>query len=144
MVPAGSHLIQIIWLVVSVWQNSKFWVMVLRFLCVYAFVTAASLTLRNKGYKGNNPVKYWDFGGCWRSLMLCSNRSTNCFTKKSIHVGDLTPMIPVNPGTSWKNTKRYTKARYACSILRLLDLAFWWKNEICRRDFSNSYGHSFI
>lgn len=48
--------------------------------------------------------------------------------KELISVGDVTPMIPVNPGVSWKNTKRYTKARYACSILRLSDLAFRQKN----------------
>lgn len=34
-VTAGSHLIQIIWLVVSVWQNSKFQVLMPRFLCIF-------------------------------------------------------------------------------------------------------------
>lgn len=47
--------------------------------------------------------------------------------KDGICVDDSTPMIPVNPGISWKVMKRSTKARYACNVLRLLVLAFSWK-----------------
>lgn len=48
--------------------------------------------------------------------------------KDGICVGDLILMIPVNPGISWKITKGYTKARYPCSVLRLLHLVFSWRN----------------
>ena len=94
--------------------------MVLRFLCMYAFVTAASLTLRDKG---NNPLLcvLEEFGALWRQVFFLQK-------KEWISLNDLTPMIPVNPGVSWENTKRYTKARCACSILRVSDLGFWWKN----------------
>lgn len=60
--------------------------------------------------------------------MLCGYTSASCVTKDEIHVGSLTLMIPVNPGISWKIAKTFTKARCACSVLRLLHLAFSWKN----------------
>lgn len=91
------------------------------------FVTAASLTLGDKEYKGNINVKYWNFWGCWGTVVLCGNMSASCIMKERC-VGDLTLMIPVNPGISWKTAKRYTKARYARSVLRLLHLSFSWKN----------------
>lgn len=59
--------------------------------------------------------------------MLYGNTSASCITEERC-VGDLTLMIPVNPGISWKIAKRYTKARYACGVLRLLHLALSWKN----------------
>lgn len=48
--------------------------------------------------------------------------------KHGICVGDFTLMIPVNPGIPWEIPKAYTKARYPCSVLRLLHPAFSWKN----------------
>lgn len=101
--------------------------MILRFLCVYVFV-AAALTLRGKGYEGNSSVKYWnlDAEGVW--CFVATPLLVVLQKKDWICVGDLTLMIPVNPGISWKITKRSTKARYACSVLRLLDLAFSWEN----------------
>lgn len=65
---------------VSVWQKFQFWV-VLRFLC-YVFVTAALLTLGDKGNKGNINVRCWSFWGCWGNLMLCGNTSASCVTKE--------------------------------------------------------------